>query len=127
MIPLSKFPDKIQLVKTVKNGYGDDIIEESINVMGIFIQMTGWSAGSNTNIINSDAKAYIDHNNEWVRQNAYRLEEFKLVCNPFGDVDNKSWYKISTVEAPKRVLLNNQLDHCFVTLDKTVAIKAIIS
>lgn len=124
---LCHFPDTIELVKTNKNGYGDDVIEERHTVSASFAQTTGWSESSHQNAISSDAIVYIDHKDSWVQDNAYRLEEFKVIANPFGAGEHLSWYKISTVSAPKKLLTSNELDHCFARLDKTVEITEVIS
>lgn len=120
---LCKFPDVVELVKTKKDGYGDEVIQERVAVKAIFHQGTGWIRGAYVNPITSDAIAYIDHNNLWVKSNAYRLEEFKLVANPFNSPDRLAWYKVARVEAPRKSLTTNNLDHCFVELDKTVELK----
>lgn len=120
---LCKFPDVVELVKTKKNKWGDEVIHERVAVKAIFHQGTGWTRGSYSNPITSDAIAYIDHRDEWVISNAFRLEEFKVVASPFGSPDNLSWYKVAMVDAPKKSLTTNKLDHCLVQLDKTVEIK----
>lgn len=121
---LCKFPDVVELVKTKKDGYGDEIIIEQVAVKAIFNQNTGWVRGSYSNPITSDAVAYIDHKDPWVVANAFRLEEFKVVANPFNSPDRLAWYKITSVEVGKRPLVNNKLDNVQLLLDKTVQIKS---
>lgn len=120
---LCKFPDIVELVRTDKDGYNDAVILERVAVKAIFTQSTGWMRGSYSNPITSDAIAYINHKDPWVVANAFRLEEFKVVANPFNSPERLAWYKVSNVDAPRKSLTTNVLDHCFVELDKTVELK----
>ena len=119
---LTHYPDIVTLVVTAPNGYGDAEIVSTHEVKATFIENTGWERGSYSNPITSDSMAYIDHEDSFVIENAYRLEEMKLVANIFGGKESQSWYKISKVEVGKRPLLDNSIDNIRLSLDKTVKI-----
>lgn len=120
---LNKYPDTLEFVRAHKDGYGDETIAERVAVKCVFVQTTGWQRGSYSNPITSDAIAYVDHMDEWVIANAYRLEEFKVVANPFNSPERLAWYKVSSSIVGKRPLVNNTMDNVQINLDKTVEIK----
>src|SRR5690606_30712621 len=118
---LHKYPDTLEFVRTKVDGYHDETIAERVTVKCVFVQTTGWQRGNYSNPITSDAIAYVDHKDTWVVENAYRLEQFKVIANPFGSPENLAWYKVSSSAVGKRPLVNNTMDNVQLNLDKTVA------
>lgn len=118
---LIDYKDTVRVIKTTitNDGYGTEIIDEVEDVNGLFITNTGWIHGNFQTEITSDAEVYLDPENEFVSENAYRLEGMYVVANPFGSSEELAWYKITQVIVGEDKLLDNQIDNVNCQLKKT--------
>lgn len=117
MNQLLEYKDPLILLETSQDGYGDNTVSHIENLMGLFVQGTSQSQSGATEMIGTDAHVYLDIENPFVRENAFRLEGMYLIANIFGGRENESWYKISRVKVGQRKLLENDINniHCFLT------------
>ena len=120
---------KINLQDTVKilnagvNGYGDVVVLEEAEVLGAFFQGTSTSRTNNTDMLETyDAHCYVDETNEFVVDNAYRLEGMYLVANLYGGSEKEAWYKIRDVKLGVTKILDNQVNNCHCFLQKVEAL-----
>lgn len=111
------YQDDVLLVETAPDDYGDDGIKQVVPVKGLFVQGTSQNRANYVDTIGTDAHVYLDINNEFVLQNAFRLEGMYLVANIFDGEENQQWFKISTVKVGQRKLLGNEVNcvHCHLT------------
>ena len=117
MNKLLNYQDTVRLVQTGQNGWGDNTITTDIEVGALFHEGTSQSQSGYVERISCDAHAYLDIENPFIQENAYRLEGMYLVANLYGGKESESWYKISRVVIGQRKLLDNQINncHCFLT------------
>lgn len=110
-----RYTDKVRVIKTSANGYGDESIESEATVPALFFQGTGQTHSSNVDYITTSTHVYLDHNNEFIKSNQYRLEGMRVVYNPFGIAGDENWYKIVSVEIGITKLTCNKIDnvHCY--------------
>lgn len=120
---LLDYQDDLTIYKTGQDGYGDFAIIEEIPIKGLFLQGTSNSFTGQTDGISTDAHVYLDIENEFVKQNAFRLEGMFLTCNTLGGIDAESWYRISSVKVGQRKLLDNALNNVHCRLTKVEALK----
>lgn len=113
-----RYIDTVQLATTTDDGYGDATVTVLTESKAVFIQRTSASHELNTDVVLSDATVYLDPKNSVVTANLYRLEGMYIIANPFGDTQNRSWYKISSVNVAQRKLLNNAIDNIYCQLEK---------
>lgn len=115
------YKDTVQLVKTTlaTDGYATEIIDEIEEVNALFISNTGWQHGNFRSDVISDAEVYLDHENEFVVENAYRLEGMYVIANRFEGSEELSWYKITQVIIGEDKLLGNEIDNVNCQLKKT--------
>lgn len=111
------YKDPIILIETAQDGYGDNTIKNQINLLGLFVQGNSQSNINHTEMLGTDAHVYLDISNDFVIENAYRLEGMYIVANIFNGIEQESWYKIARVKVGQRKLLANNVDnvHCFLT------------
>jgi len=115
--------DTVKLVETTApDGYGDSDVAVLTDLKCLFLQSTGKSHSSNTDIVNADAHAYIDFENPEVKSRGYRLEGMFLIATPFGTPEVESWYQITKVVIGQRKLTDNKIDNVHVFLKKTEAL-----
>lgn len=109
------YKDPVILIETAVDGYGDPAIGHIEYLNGLFVQGTSQSHGSYVDSIGTDAHIYLDIENPYVKENAYRLEDMYIIANLFGFSEDESWYKISRVKVGQRKLLENDINnvHCF--------------
>lgn len=115
------YKDTIRIVDQTFDGYGDETINESVDVPALFLQSTGEVHALNTQILTSDAHAYIDPTDEFVIENAYRMEGMLVQANPFDGNEDDAWYKIIRVVVGQDKLLTNSIDNVHIYLSKTDA------
>jgi hypothetical protein len=122
---ISNLPDVVTIAEGVGGGYGDSKIRILGQVDALFLQSFSRSHAANVDVNDADAHVYLDTENEIVKSRAYRLEGMYINANPFGGVDNNSWYKVTRVPVGQRKLLDNDVDnvHCFL---KATAKKEIV-
>lgn len=114
---LLDYKDDLLLIETAQDGYGDDSLAHVEEVKGLFLEGTSQSEINYTEMISSDAHVYLDIENDFVKNNAFRLEGMYLVANLYGGIETESWYKISRCKVGQRKLLENDINnvHCFLT------------
>jgi len=117
MNQLLDYKDDLLLIDTEQDGYGDYVAAHIEPIKGLFVQGTSQSEVNYTEMLGTDAHAYLDISDSYVLQNAFRLEGMYLVCNIFGGDKDESWYKISRCKVGQRKLLGNEVNniHCFLT------------
>lgn len=115
------YKDSLQIVSTVLplDGYGTEIVNEIVDVNGLFISDTGWQHGNFQTGTIADAEVYLDPENEFVVENAYRLEGMYIVSDRFGEDDNLAWYRIIQVIVGEDKLLDNRIDNVNCQLKKS--------
>ena len=115
------YKDTVQLVSThlSSDGYGTEIVDEIFDVNALFLSNTGWQHGNFQTSVTSDAEVYLDPEDEFVIENAYRLEGMYIIANRFDGTDESSWYKITQVIVGEDKLLDNQIDNVNCQLKKT--------
>lgn len=114
---LLEYKDPILLIETAQDGYGDNAISHIEHLNGLFLQGTSQAEAAYVEGISTDAHIYLDIDNPFVRENAFRLEGMYIVANLFGDRESQAWYKIARCKVGQRKLLENDLNnvHCFLT------------
>ena len=117
------YKDVVRLVNTKQDGWGDNTIDVDIQVPALFHEGTSQSQSGYVERIACDAHCYLDIDNDYIRENAFRLEGMYLVANLYGGKDSESWYKISRVVIGQRKLLDNALNCCHVFLTKCDALE----
>ena len=117
-----KYIDTVQLVTTTVDGYGDVTATVLTDADALFVQRTGVQHSDNSTGIVSSAALYLDPANSIVVSNLYRLEGMYVVANLFGDAQNKSWYRITSVNVAQRKLLDNTIENIYCQLDKEAGV-----
>lgn len=117
MNQLLNYKDDLLLIETAQDGYGDNSLAHIEKVKGLFLQGTSQSQMAYTEMLGTDAHVYLDIENGFVKENAFRLEGMYLVANLYGGTEEESWYKISRCKVGQRKLLENDINnvHCFLT------------
>lgn len=119
------YKDTVQLISTklASDGYGTEIVDEVHDVQALFLTNTGWQHSNFQTSVTSDAEIYLDPEDEWVIENAYRLEGMYVLANRFGSSDGESWYKITQTIVGEDKLLDNEIDNVNCQLKKTAEVK----
>ena len=114
---LLEYKDPILLIETAQDGYGDNAISHVEHLNGLFLQGTSQAESAFVEGISTDAHIYLDIENSFVKENAFRLEGMYIVANLFDDRESQAWYKIARCKVGQRKLLENDLNnvHCFLT------------
>lgn len=117
MNQLLDYKDDLLLIETEQNGYGDNSLGHLEMVKGLFLQGTSQNEMNYTEMLGTDAHVYLDIENPYIKENAFRLEGMYLVANIYNGDDDESWYKISRCKVGQRKLLENDINnvHCFLT------------
>lgn len=116
------YKDAVTLLETGANGWGDETIIHVEHLMGLFHEGTSQSHSGYVDNIASQAHCYLDINNQFVQENAFRLEGMYLIANLYGGREKESWYKIDRVVVGQRKLLENDINCCHVFLQKVEAL-----
>lgn len=117
------YKDDLTIYETGQDGYGDFSISKEVPVKGLFLQGTSSSFQSDTESIATDAHVYLDIENDFIKQNAFRLEGLFIKCNTLNGLDNESWYRIVSAKVGQRKLLDNELNNVHCRLVKVEALK----
>lgn len=114
---LLDYKDDLVLLETAQNGWGDNSIAHAEKIKGLFLQGTSQAESGYVERIGTDAHVYLDIENPFVRENAFRLEGMYLIANSIGGIESESWYKIARAKVGQRKLLDNDINnvHCFLT------------
>ncbi len=113
-----KLPDKVKIVNTTVDGFGDAIILEEAVIDGAFFQGTSSKRNDDTDMLGTyDAHCYVDERSPFVLDYGYRLEGMYMLINLYGFDDNESWYRIEDVKLGIDKLCTNSVNncHCFLT------------
>ena len=108
-----KTPDTCYIASLVRNGYGDVSVSEEHEVKCAFFDSFSQDQGANQELTQSDAYAYLDIDNAFIKGLAYKLQGLYFRTAPFG-VDQ--WYIITTVEVAQRKLLTNEVNNVQINL-----------
>lgn len=117
MNKLLNYLDTVRLIETTQDGYGDNAVSTDIEVGALFHEGTSQMQSSYVERIACDAHVYLDIDNPFIQENAFRLEGMYIIANLYGGREEESWYKISRVVVGQRKLLDNAINnvHCFLT------------
>ena len=114
-----EYKDDAILVKVKLNEYGDPELDEQADIKTLF--RFGMSTMQNDFVANisTDAHAYLDIENPFVRNNLYRLEGMYLVMDRYGE---SIWYKIEKSVIGRTLLTDNVDNNVHVWLSKSAAL-----
>lgn len=108
-----KTPDTAFIVALTKNGYGDATVNSLNEIKCAFFQQFNTDQATNQELTQSDAYAYLDIDNAFIKGLGYQLQGLYFKTAPFG-VDQ--WYIITTVEVAQRKLLTNEVNNVLINL-----------
>lgn len=113
--------DIIVFLETIPStdGFASDVSIAEHEVGALFVANSGFTRGSHTSDLTSTASAYIDIDNTYIQDNAYRLEGNYVLANPFNADDAVSWYRITQVNVGQDKLLANKIDNVEIFLKKS--------
>lgn len=111
------YKDPLYIVENSVNGYGDNVANKLIPINGLFHHGMSTSRSREVEALNSDAHVYLDIENPYVIDNAFRLEGKLLIANLNGGDEKDDWYKIQKVVVGQRKLLDNAINnvHCYLS------------
>lgn len=114
---LLEYKDPVILINTAQDGWGDNAIGHIEHLNGLFLQGTNQAESNYVEALSCDAHIYLDIENPFVKENAFRLEGMYVVANLYGGIESESWYKIARAKVGQRKLLENDINnvHCFLT------------
>lgn len=119
-----KYPDTVILVDPVIDQYGTEKIGRMETCRASVGVALGHQQNSNRAEITSDAVAYLDPSNSFLREQFYRLEGMMLITQE-GEASTDQWYRIQTVNIGEHKLTSNRIDHVQVDLTKTVSLPSV--
>ena len=108
-----KTPDTCYITSLTKNGYGDVTVTEEHEVACAFFDSFSQEQAANQELTQSDAYAYLERDNAFIKSLGYSLQGLYFKTNVFG-IDR--WYIITTVEVAQRKLLTNEVNNVLVNL-----------
>lgn len=110
--------DWCTIYKFSKNGYGDVSIGEKEEVKCLFLYGMSQSEAAYTDMTQTDAHAYLDIDNEFVRRlmtKDFKTEAYYFVINRYGQ---EEWFKIDKLKIGRTVLTDNKDNNVHVFLSK---------
>lgn len=110
---LVKTPDTAYIASLSKDGYGDVSVSALNEVKCAFFDQFNQQQAANQELTQSDAYAYLDVNNAFIKGLGYKLQGLYFKTNVFG---NDQWYIITTVQVAQRKLLTNEVNNVLVNL-----------
>lgn len=110
---LVKTPDTGYIVAVKKNGYGDASVKSQSEIACAFFQSFNQEDAGNQELNQSDAYAYLDVDNAFIKGLGYQLQGLYFRINAFG---KDQWYIITTVEVAQRKLLTNEVNNVLINL-----------
>ena len=110
---LVKTPDTGYIVAVTKNGYGDADVSTENEIKCAFFEQFNQQQSENQELVQSDAYAYLDTTNAFIKGLGYQLQGLYFKISPFG-VDQ--WYLITTVQIAQRKLLTNEVNNVLINL-----------
>lgn len=120
------YNEVVTFYKVASSGYrGKKNIVDSADVSCIFMQSTGFQSQNFQDTHNSDAICCPDFENDFIRENANRLEGMYILANMFSGDDDASWFKVESVDVNRDHLLNNEIDNLWLSLKKTTPLPGV--
>ncbi len=113
---LVKTPDTGYIVDLDKDGYGDVSVASINEIKCAFFDQFSQQQAENQELTQSDAYAYLDVNNSFIKGLGYQLQGKYFKTNAFG-IDE--WYIITTVQVAQRKLLTNEINNVLINLQVT--------
>ncbi len=83
--------DPVLLIETGQDGYGDNTVVHIEHLNGLFRLGASQSEINYVESLATDAHIYLDIENPFVKENAYRLEGMYIVANLQGGRENQAW------------------------------------
>lgn len=115
-----RYQDTAVFYKAGLTGYANSkVVDELASVDSIFLQNTGFLHSNNQDAIDSDAVIYPNPSDEFIQENANRLEGMTVKVVMFGSEADESWYKIVNVSVNRDHLLTNIIDNIECLVKKT--------
>lgn len=108
-----KTPDTGYIASLTINGFGDANVTALNEVECAFFQSFSQEQTENTELTQSDAYAYLDIDNSFIKGLGYKLQGLYFKINPFGA---DQWYIITSVEVGQRKLLTNEVNNVLINL-----------
>lgn len=113
-----KYKDTITVYKMAYDGYADETIEQSADVACLFLSSAGELHYNNTELLNTDAHAYLDPHDPFLVNYSYRLDGMLIKANLFGGQDAESWFRVRMTHVLMDKLLANSVDTIHVWFTK---------
>lgn len=114
-----KYPDKVRLVSTESDIYGDEAVVGFEEVPACFVKRSGTGRSYQMGTELSDAAVYLDHLNDVVLSRVDALEGAYIHAYPYTD---SSWHRIESLHVAERKLLDNAMDNVYCKLEKVAGI-----
>lgn len=111
-----KLPDTAHIASLARNGYGDASVSELHEVKCAFFQQFVQERFENHEVTLSDAYAYLDIDNAFIKGLGFQLQGLYFKINSFG---KDQWYIITTVQVAQRKLATNEVNNVLVNLEVT--------
>lgn len=108
-----KTPDTGYIATLTNDGYGDSSVSALNEIACAFFEQFSQEQTTNVEITQSDAYAYLDIDNSFIKGLGYKLEGLYFKINPFGA---DQWYIITTVDVGQRKLLTNEVNNVLINL-----------
>lgn len=122
------YTDTIKMYRVSPDEYGNDkVVEEIDSVPCIFMQSTGFSHSSFQDSTDSDSTIFIDPKNQFIIDNAYRLEGMYVLAQMFGSSSDESWYKVTAVAVNRDIIGCKNIDNVELAVKKTRPLQGMIS
>lgn len=123
---ICNYQDEATFYKVIPGSYGNKkIVTEAESVALMFLQNTGFLHSQSQDVINANAAAFIDPENDFVKNNYIRLEGMYVAISLFGAPHEISWFKVTSVTINRDILLTNQIDNVQIELKKTTALPGV--
>lgn len=110
---LVKTPDTAYIASLTRNGYGDVAVLSENQIKCAFFDQFNQQQATNQELTQSDAYAYLDVNNAYIKGLGYKLQGMYFKTNALGI---EQWYIITTVQVAQRKLLTNEVNNVLVNL-----------
>ncbi len=119
MYPRLNFTDVVTFFATTTNDYGQDVLGAETDVSGLFVQSTGYQHNNHQDSVTSGSFLYLPADNNFVKDNAFRLEGMVVRINLFGGENGKQYFRIVSASPGRDILTNGIVRHIECQLEKT--------
>lgn len=114
------YNDEVTVYKVTSDEYGrNKIVTDSQNIFCIFLQGIRMVQSESSENIESDTIMYVDPTDQFIVDNANRLEGMFVKAPLFGIDDDEAWYRIAGVTINRDHLLTNTIDNILCVLTKS--------